>query len=117
MAETSPQKILDYALSVLSGPFGPELIASFSSQIGFLKVMCKGCLIDCKGCIDNCPHPESWPDTTVVMGVNFGRVALEGHLIGKGKDEGRVAGYMSLRDTFDNRVYSEPCIITLPYDH
>jgi hypothetical protein len=117
MAETSPQKILEYAFSVLSGPFGPELIASFSSQIGFLKIMCKQCLIDCRGCINNCPHPECWPDTTVIMGPTFGRVTLEGFQIGEGKDAGKIAGYVSLRDAWENKIYSEPCIITLPYDN
>lgn len=117
MAENSVQKIVEYAFSVLSGPYGPELIASFSSQISFLKIMCKQCLIDCRGCINNCPHPECWPDTTIIMGPAFGRVALEGHLIGIGKDAGRVAGFISLRDLLENKIYSQPCVITLPYDH
>ena len=103
MAENSVQKIVEYAFSVLSGPYGPELIASFSSQISFLKIMC--------------PHPECWPDTTIIMGPAFGRVALEGHLIGIGKDAGRVAGFISLRDLLENKIYSQPCVITLPYDH
>jgi hypothetical protein len=117
MEPSQYDNLLSHAMDVLSGNHGAEILAGFSSQVGFLRVLCDTCLIDCKGCISDCPYPECWPDATIIMSPHLWRVALEGFVFGTGADEGKMAGYMILRDEKENKVYSRPCVITLPYDH
>jgi hypothetical protein len=105
------------ALSVLSGDLGVEILVGFSTQVSFLKVLCNNCFLDCHGCIDNCPHPESWPETTLLNSPTNDKVIFEGCAIGAGKDVGKVAGYLIVRDAQFNKVYSEPCVLTLPWDN
>ena len=94
----SYEKIVDHALAILSGQNAPELIAGFSSQLGFLKVVCENCcIVGCYGYQENCPFPTCLPDTTIML-MEGGRVSLEGFAIGTGKDEGRVAAYLTIRD-------------------
>jgi hypothetical protein len=116
--ETSPYDyLLSNAMSVLSGDHGAEILAGFSTQVGFLKEVCKNCLIDCYGCIEDCPHPECWPDETIMFSPTQERVALEGFVFGTGEDRGKMAGYLIVRDKKENKIYSRPCVITLPRDN
>lgn len=113
----SYDSLVSDALSVLSGDLGVEILVGFSTQLSFLKVLCSNCFLDCHGCIDNCPHPESWPETTLLTSPTKDKVILEGYAMGAGEDTGKMAVYLIVRDVKFNKIYSQPGVVTLPYDH